>query len=205
MKSFRSALLALFVALTACDSFSVLDEYQVPTSGPKVPPLTLALKTSTLPQNGTTDLVASGGVPPYEYVVLADGAESPGTLGSTSTAPAQFTAGTSVGTFRVRAIDSLGNTADASVKVRPPAPTSLTVTYSGSPPKNTLTWSYPSTDYITGFRLESSSDSGSTYLPLATPGKGTSSEVHQGGSVQGSYYRLYAVFETIDSLPAEAN
>ncbi len=194
-----------------CDSFSVIDQFSASLSSPTPTPaptpgpggLTLGIQTPTLQQNETTLLVPSGGTPPYTYTVLNNQTLSyPGTYGTVNAATPEYTAGTSIGTLTIRVIDNPGNHYDATVTVIPPTPTDFQVVFASSN-KGNLSWTYPNTEFITGFEVWVSTNSGVSYSLKATLGYAATVYTHN-GAANTNLYRLYAVSGAYKSLAAEA-
>ncbi|HOX33912.1 MAG TPA: hypothetical protein PLB91_16395, partial [Spirochaetales bacterium] len=206
----RSALIgALALALGACDSFSLLEQFTLPGAGggTGTEPLVLGLDSeSTTRGGGSIGLEPSGGTKPYSFELsgydLYAGTSSEG-LGSVDAGSYIYSSGLAIGRIRISLSDAEGLSATAYVDVLPPAPTVTGATRTGSGNTISLAWAYADTSIIDRFRLDYSLD-GSAFATWAYPAKSASSLSGNDFSTTGTYtIRLYAESGSFDSPPYE--
>ena len=113
-----SATLAL---LAGCDSYRILDQFDLP--GEKAAALTLELQKTTVQRGESVELQPAGGTEPYEFAVAADDLYA-GTSGQAlgSVSGRTYTAGGAIGRIRITVTDAVGASAAETLTVVPPTP-----------------------------------------------------------------------------------
>lgn len=205
MTAFKKAPWILALLLAGCDTYSLLDQFQLPQSSPAPTPsatptptptpapLALTAQTATIQQSGTDQMTPTGGTLPYTWAVLTgtlsyDGGA--GTYGSVNSGTKVYTAGTSVGSFTIQVSDNLGNTATTTVTVVPLPATGFSVSNGSLGLVDTLTWSYGLSASITGFTIYKSSD-GVSYSQVKTVSPSSTSDTESVLGA-GTYYQIVA-------------
>ncbi len=180
------ALGAVLLGLGGCDSFNLLEQFDL-FGG-----LSLNPSQSTLQPEQTTQLNPAGGTPPYTYAILAedlvytDGGDA-STLGLLS--GDSYTAKSSLGKIRIRLTDSTGASVSKTLTIIPPAP-NLSATSSSN--TITLSWTPSAVPGVTGIEVWKSENGGAYALQetLATGSSWTDSSLNTNRSYS---YLLYAV------------
>jgi hypothetical protein len=198
-----SATLAL---LAGCDSYRLLDQFDLPGDKATGEELTLTLDKETALRGATVGLNPNGGTGPYSFEVLADDLYS-GTAGESIGAVegTDYIAGEAIGRFKLTVTDAAGDQADAYVAIVPPAPIITTTARIGGGQTVNLVWTYAEAGIIDNFKVQRSTDGGS-FETLAYPGSGATSFNENGLDPGAQYtYRLYAVSGAYSSTAVEVD
>ncbi|PKL23764.1 MAG: hypothetical protein CVV47_13205 [Spirochaetae bacterium HGW-Spirochaetae-3] len=189
------------LASTACDSFSLLDQFTLPDER-----LTLAVDRTTVERLiGTVGLTPSGGTAPYTFEEAGyDLYSGTNTQDTGSFSGLTYTAGRAIGRIRITVTDAAGSSAIAYVTVLPPAPIFTSGTRTGSGNTVQLEWSYADTTIIDKYRLECSVD-GQAYTITKEPNASETAYSNPDNDLipASTYsYMLYAVSGSYESVPA---
>lgn len=213
MRTLRAIAAALVACLSACDSFSLLDQFSdsapsptpTPTQNPSgtPAPVSLSAQRNELERGESTRVYPSGGVAPYSYEVLEDQLFYTGSAQcQASAANDTFTAGDSIGGVLLRLRDAAGSSAETRISVRPPAPQGFAVSGATGANQIDLSWSYSDAALIGGFIIEYSADNLPFVEILPRLGSEARSYSHTALNQTKIYtYRMRAVAGDYASVP----